>query len=396
MFVTSSAPLRIAVVTETYPPEINGVALSLARVVEGLRDRHHDLQLIRPRQPADERTATADVLVRGLPIPRYPHLTMGLPATRLLLNRWRSERPDLVHIATEGPLGWSALQAATRLALPVCSDFRTNFHAYSRHYGIGWLQRPIRAYLRHFHNRTACTMVPTDALRRELAAEGFENLTVLARGVDTERFHPRHRSLALRAAWGAGPATRVVLCVGRLAPEKNLGLLVDAFEAMRRRGVDESPADLKLVLVGDGPSRRELQRRCPEAIFAGQQAGDALAAHYASADAFLFTSMTETYGNVVPEAMASGLAVLAYAHAAAGQLIRSGKNGLLAPLGDGAAFLRQAAALVQDRSAAEAMASHARETVAELGWGRIIDQVEAVHGAVSRQAPRIFACERPA
>ena len=392
MAVTTSALLRIAVVTETYPPEVNGVALSLARVVEGLRERHHDVQLIRPRQPADACAAgerEGALLVRGLPIPRYPHLTMGVPAVRLLLNRWRAERPDLVHIATEGPLGWSALQAATRLALPVCSDFRTNFHAYSRHYGIGWLQRPIRAYLRHFHNRTACTMVPTEALRRELAADGFENLTVLARGVDTQRFHPRHRRLALRAAWGAGPSTRVVLCVGRLAPEKNLGLLIDAYEAMRR--ID---ADLRLVFVGDGPTRRELQRRCPEAIFAGQRADEELAAHYASADLFVFTSMTETYGNVTPEAMASGLAVLAFAHAAAGQLIHSGESGLLAPLGDGAAFVRQAESLVRDRAAAQAMAERGRERVAELGWGRIIDQVEAVHRAVSWQPSRIFACQR--
>ena len=157
--------LRIALVTETYPPEVNGVATTLARVVEGLHRRGHELQLVRPRQkavPPGPLTPRLDeVLMRGLPIPRYPHLRMGLPSKRALVKLWSMARPDVVHVATEGPLGWSALQAARHLHLPVTSDFRTNFHAYSRHYGIGWLNKPIMAYLRKFHNLAACTMVPT-------------------------------------------------------------------------------------------------------------------------------------------------------------------------------------------------------------------------------------------
>ena len=144
--------LRLALVTETYPPEVNGVAMTVAQLVDGLRARGHQLQLVRPRQPGDEGGVAAsatdachEVLLRGLPIPRYPQLKMGLPAGRALVRRWKWQRPDLVHIATEGPLGWSALQAARQLGLPVTSDFRTNFHAYSQHYGIGWLQRPIMA-----------------------------------------------------------------------------------------------------------------------------------------------------------------------------------------------------------------------------------------------------------
>ena len=177
--------LRLAVVTETYPPEINGVALSLARFVDGLRKRHHDIQLIRPRQVAAEQPANghgfAEVLTGGVPIPRYPNLKMGLPAKRALIKQWTLHRPDIVHIVTEGPLGWSALQAALKLKIPVCSDFRTNFHTYSLHYGIGWLKRPIVDYLRKFHNHTLITMVPTEHMRAELAASGFRNLRVVAR-----------------------------------------------------------------------------------------------------------------------------------------------------------------------------------------------------------------------
>ena len=369
--------MRIAVVTETYPPEVNGVALTIARVVEGLLARGHDLQLIRPRQTAqdvaDQGERFQELLLRGLPIPRYPQLKMGLPAKAALVELWARRRPDVVHIATEGPLGWSALQAAQKLRLPVTSDFRTNFDAYSRHYGVGWLRKPIMAYLRKFHNRALSTMVPTDALRAALEGNGFRHVQVVGRGVDTERFSPAHRSEALRARWGAGPATRVVACVGRLAPEKNLGVLLDAFAALR-----QAQPDSRLLLVGDGPSRRELEARCPDAIFAGLRRGSELAAHYASADIFLFPSTTETFGNVTPEAMASGLALLAYDYAAAARLVRSGENGLLVPLDQTAQFIASAVTLATSPALARALGLQAREAMLSQGWDRIVGQVEAI------------------
>jgi glycosyltransferase involved in cell wall biosynthesis len=372
--------LRLALVTETYPPEVNGVAMTVARLVDGLRARGHQLQLVRPRQHAQDTGVSAsasdpfhELLLRGLPIPRYPQLKMGLPAGRALLRRWTLQRPDLVHIATEGPLGWSALRAALQLGLPVSSDFRTNFHAYSQHYGIGWLHRPIMAYLRRFHNRTQVTMVPTEALRQSLVDEGLHNVAVVARGVDTQQFTPDRRSDALRARWGAGPQTRVVACVGRLAPEKNLDLLLRAFDAMRSR-----QPDCRLLLVGDGPLRAALQARCPQAVFAGNRAGDDLAAHYASADAFVFPSVTETFGNVTPEAMASGLPVLAYDYAAAGRLIRHGDNGLVAALHDSDAFVAQAAWLAQQDDRGAALGRAARQTALAQPWHGVVAQVEAL------------------
>lgn len=369
--------LRVAVVTETYPPEINGVALTLQRLVLALQARHHELQLVRPRQRVDAAAETGvglhQVLVRGLPIPRYPELRMGLPAKRSLLSLWSVQRPDLVHVATEGPLGWSALQAARKLRLPVSSDFRTNFNAYSRHYGLGWLHKPIAGYLRKFHNLASCTMVPTVGLRDTLQDMGFERLNVVARGVDTEGFDPSRRCEALRQAWGAAPDDPVVLYVGRLAAEKNLELLARAVAAMR----NEAPT-LRCVVVGDGPERERLARLCPGAVWAGSRRGEDLSAHYASADLFLFPSLTETYGNVVPEAMASGLAVLAFDHAAAAELIRDGENGLLAPFGDGDAFVRQAVTLVRDPARAAVFGRLAREASMGQGWGRIAAQVESL------------------
>ena len=144
--------MHIAMVTETYPPEVNGVARTVALMAEGLCALGHSVQLARPRQHAADRAHAAsgyeELLRPGLPIPRYTQLKMGLPSGRALARAWRERRPDVVHIATEGPLGWSALAAARKLGLPVASDFHTNFHAYSRHYGVAWLARPVAAILR--------------------------------------------------------------------------------------------------------------------------------------------------------------------------------------------------------------------------------------------------------
>lgn len=370
--------LRIAVVTETYPPEVNGVALTLARLIEGVREANHDVQLIRIRRSADEVSAAdgvGDVLMRGVPIPRYPSLRMGMPARRALVRLWRTERPDVVHIATEGPLGWSALKAALQLQLPVSSDFRTNFHAYSAHYGIGFLNRPIMAYLRRFHTLTHLTLVPTQALRDSLEDAGFYRLRVVGRGVDTTLFTPMRRDESLRARWGAGPEDPVVCCVGRLAAEKNLSLAVRAWRRVR-----EACPRARLLLVGDGPLRAALATECAEAVFAGQQQGEALAAHYASSDLFLFPSLTETFGNVTLEAMASGLPVVAFDCAAAQALIKSGVNGLTVARGDEEAFVEAAQLLAGEPPRRRALGARARASAEESGWAavtrRFLDELE--------------------
>jgi glycosyltransferase involved in cell wall biosynthesis len=379
-------PLRIACVTETYPPEVNGVAMTVARLVQGLRARHHCVRVVRPRQAGDAvaTPADGDFLVRGVPIPRYEGLKMGLPCTGKLVKLWKRERPDVVHIATEGPLGRSALLAAKALGLPVCSEFRTNFHAYSAHYGVGFMKKLILGYLRRFHNATQCTMVPTQALHDELQREGFRDLLTVARGVDTRRFDPARRSEALRAQWGAGPDDLVVTCVGRLAPEKNLSTLLDAFDAIAR-----TQPRARLVLVGDGPMRKELEARRPDAIFAGQRMGEDLAAHYASADLFLFPSITETFGNVTTEAMASGLAVVAFDYAAARRVIRDGENGAVAPYDDSAAFVATAARTAADLAHCRVLGARARASVMALDWDGIAAQVEGVMTTViARKAER--------
>lgn len=367
--------MRVAMVTETYPPEINGVAMTMGRIVSGLQARGHAVQLIRPRQHSADipvvQPLFEEVLQRGVPIPRYDALKLGLPAKQALLRLWAKLRPDIVHVVTEGPLGWSALAAASKLKLPVTTDFHTNFHSYSAHYGVGWLKTPITAYLRKFHNKALSTLVPTESLRRELAALGFRNLEVVARGVDTALFNPQRRSAALRQHWGVQDDDPVALSVGRLAPEKNLPLVLRAYQLMR-----ELQPRLRLVLVGDGPERTGLARENPDVIFAGMRIGEDLAAHYASADVFLFPSMTETYGNVTVEAMASGLAVVAYDYAAAQQHIRHSQNGMLVPFGAADDYVQAATALANDAMRIKTLGANARVTTEKLDWSCIVAEFE--------------------
>ena len=367
--------LRVGIVTETYGPEVNGVAMTVGRLVDGLLARSHAVQLIRPRQhPRDDprRDGALDVWpVAGAAIPFYREMRIGFPAGRLLLERWRQAPPDVVHIVTEGPLGHSALAVARRLRLRVFSGFHTNFHAYSRHYGMGLLARPIVAYLRRFHNRTDCTLVPTEELATELRTLGFHRLRVLARGVDTRLFDPAHRDPALRRSWGASPSDPVALYVGRLAAEKNLQLVLTAYRALRAI----RPAT-RLVLVGDGPLAARLQAHHPEIVFPGMRIGADLAAHYASADLFLFPSLTETFGNVTLEAMASGLAVVAFDYAAAHRHIVHDQSGLLAPCDDPAAFIKSASRLAGDSALRWTLGQAARQAVLAFDWERIYQRLE--------------------
>jgi len=387
-FEPENKPLRIAVVTETWPPEVNGVALTLSRLVQQLSQRNHTIQLIRPRQDKNDQQANgagwSEILLRGLPIPRYPQLKLGLPSKKVLIKAWSHQRPDLIHIATEGPLGWSAVQAAHTLRIPVTSDFRTNFHSYSKHYGMGWLSQPIVAYLRKFHNRTACTMVPTRALQAQLGASGFQNLRVVGRGVDTLIFHPALRCQAFRGTWQADDSTIVLLSVGRLAAEKNLDLIVSTYKAMQEAG-----RKVKLVFAGDGPYRAVLQSQCPDAIFMGMCSHAQLALLYANADLFMFPSLTETFGNVTLEALACGTPVLAFDCAAASELVEDGLNGWLVRSESPADYIHKTLAITANTGALHQARQFNGERCAQWDWQEIANQVEKIFRVTLLEAGKV-------
>ncbi|HXW84542.1 MAG TPA: glycosyltransferase family 1 protein [Candidatus Binataceae bacterium] len=382
---TRSDPKDICVVTETYPPEVNGVALTLRHLVEGLTSRGHRVSLVRPRQAGgfSPSAQPKTIEVKGLPLPGYKGLQLGLPASARLLHCWTQTAPDVVYVATEGPLGWSAVRTARRLGIPIVSGFHTNFDRYAKHYGLGCLQRLVFGYLRRFHNRTAATLTATADLREALLRHGFRNLTVVSRGVDSDLFSPERRSRKLRRQWGLGDDDLAVVYVGRVAPEKNLELAVAAYRKMT-----QSCRSLRFVIVGDGPSRSNLERKHADLIFCGTQTGEALAQHFASADMFLFPSESETFGNVTLEAMASGLAVVAYDYAAARIHIVDRQTGLLAPYRDQSAFIDAASSLARTPQLLNLVRNGAREYVAKVGWQRVIDDFEAALAVAQTRTPQ--------
>ena len=378
--------MRYAVVTETWPPEINGVALTVQALAHGLLARGHAVEVVRPRQPGDrhdpagERSdgALATLLMRGAALPRYPGLRFGLPAMRALGRHWRQARPDAVYVATEGPLGWSAARAAARLGIPVATGLHTRFDRYMRDYGMPWLEGTALAWMRRLHNRADATLVPTLELGRFLQAHGFERVVRLARAVDTAQLCPERRDDALRATWGAGPDTPIAIHVGRIAPEKNLALAVRAFRAIGRQR-----PDARFVWVGDGPARDALARENPDFIFCGVQRGAELARHFASGDLFLFPSLSETFGNVTLESMASGLATVAFDTGAAREHLQHQVHGAL--VAEESGFIDEAVRLAGDHDRLRAMGRAARAAVLKLRPEQVAAEFDALLAGLARQ-----------
>jgi glycosyltransferase involved in cell wall biosynthesis len=378
--------LKLALVTETFPPEINGVAMTFGVIARELGRRGHAVTVYHPRRedlpggaPSPE---FAEVALPGVPIPGYGLLRLGLPAGGRLKKLWREERPDLVHVATEGPLGATAITAARALGIPVTSSFHTNFHAYTKHYRFGPLRGLVLAWLRHVHNRTRRTFAPTLELCAELTALGFCDLTLLSRGVDTWQFHPARRSEDLRRRWGAEAGDPVVIHAGRMAAEKNYPLLFRCHAAMRAAN-----PRCRFVFVGDGPLRRRYQREHAECVFTGFIPRSELAQHYASADIYIHASLTETFGNVLTEALASGLAVAGFDYAAARQFVRHGENGLTVPYEQPDALIESAVLLATDELLRAQLRLGARAAVAPQSWENVISHFEADLIAVAGVEP---------
>ncbi len=376
--------MNLVIVTETFPPEINGVAMTFGHIARELGRRGHRVTVYRPhrRDLADQppRDGFTEVALPGMPIPGYPLLRLGLPARRKLAQLWRRSRPDLVHVVTEGPLGASAITAARGLGLPVTSSFHTNFHTYTGDYGFAPLRSAVLGWLRRVHNRTERTFAPTQELCDELTGLGFRDLRVLSRGVDTAQFTPERRSATLRQNWQAGPADPVVLHAGRLASEKNYPLLFRCFAAMR--AVEPR---CRFVVVGDGPLRAELTRAHPHCHFTGFIPRQELARHYASADIYIHASLSETFGNVLTEAMASGLAVTGFDYAAARQFVRHEVNGLTVPCDQPAALVASAVRLATDQTLCDRLRSAARTALENQSWENVIARFEADLAAVVAQ-----------
>lgn len=381
---TSYGRLKIAIVTETWPPEINGVALSILQLVKGLQKRGHKILLVRPEQKQQTNDFIADLecLVKAQSIPKYNQLQFGLPQVFKIGSAFDQFKPDIVHIVTEGPLGLAAMNQAKNRQLPISSGFHSSFHDFSRYFDLAFLVRPLRQYLKWFHNNTDLTCVPSKDTAQVLQEFGICcPIQVIGRGVDSQRFHPEYRNMNLRQQWQADEHTTVLLSVGRISPEKDLNVIFQNYRLLKQR---QPQRKLVLVVVGHGPMLDEYQQQYPDVVFMGAQMGEALSQCYASADVFVFPSRVETFGNVVLEAMASGLPVLAYDYACAGQILQHEQTGWLIPLVDRECW-RQQLLNLPELEKLKYMGKNASNSVADRGWDKPVQDFEQ---ALMRYAKR--------
>jgi phosphatidylinositol alpha 1,6-mannosyltransferase len=368
--------VRIAYVTESFPPAVNGVAHTAVRVAEHLVSRGHEPLVIAPEPAggaarADRSFGFPVVRVRSLAIPAYPGLRVGLPG-RQVRAALAGHRPDLVHLAGPFVLGAGAGATARRLRLPAVAVYATDMPAYARTYHTG---APGEAAcwrrLRRIHNAADRTLAPCAATAAQLHAHGFERVWLWARGVDSSRFDPAKRSARLRRELAPGGEV-LVGYVGRLAAEKRLDLLA---------GVARLPG-LRLVLVGSGPAEAAVRRALPGAVFLGQQCGEHLAQIFASLDVFVHSGPHDTFGQTLQEAAASGLPVVAPAAGGPLDLVQHGVTGFLVPAGDPAALAAAVARLAGDPGLRAAMGRAGRGWMLGRSWPRLCDELIGHYQAV--------------
>ena len=305
--LTGAEGLRLAVFTDTYPPQINGVAPTLGRLVQAVESRGGAVKVVTVSDP----DAIADRQVErwpSIPFWAYPQLQMAAPRRGSALDLIESWKPTLIHSTTEFGVGLGGLIGAREARVPFVTSYHTHFTAYLRHYKLGVLDAIGWPYLRWFHNAGRMTWAPSEIVRGELEKNGFRNTRIWSRGVDPNHFHPRFRSNELRQRLGVADGGVLAVYVGRMAPEKGIHV---ALEGMRRV-MERNGRMVSFALAGHGPDEARCRATAPPGtVFVGRLIGRALAEFYASADSFVLPSITETFGNVVLEAMASRLALVA-------------------------------------------------------------------------------------
>jgi len=366
--------MRIALFTDTFVPSLNGVARVLGLLVEHANRRGHEIGVVSPVLDDRDWPGTAFHLrLPGVELPFYREFMacrpyVGREGSRTL----KAFAPDLVHLATEALVGMAGRSWARAAGVPMVTSYCTNFPEYLAGYNLGLLEKPVWSHLRRFHDEAVLSFYPSEATRRELEARGFhDRFRIWGRGVDSELFHPRRRSEALRRRLAPG-AEVVLTYVGRIAPEKRLNLLVDAFSELQAR----TEARLALVLVGGGPAVPALQARAPEGVvFAGYQRGEDLAAHYASGDVFVFPSDTETFGQAVTEAMSSGLPVVAPARGGVLDTVRPGVTGALFTPGDVDDLIKCTLPLIESPHLRRTMGARARLEAETRSWSRVFERL---------------------
>jgi glycosyltransferase involved in cell wall biosynthesis len=370
-----TTPLRIALVSDTYLPEINGVTTVLRTMRDGLRARGHDVLMLAPRYPSPGPDDSGVFRRASIPFPLYPAVRLSLPIGGGASRALHHFRPDLVHVATEGPLGLVGRGWAGRNAVPLVTSFHTDFPRYAGRYLGNWSVRQVRRYCTWFHRPAAITQTPSEETAAELRSFGIQPVMAWGRGVDPDHFTPARRSESRRFALRDRP---VVLYVGRLAREKDIGVLVTCFRMLREQWGDR----IAFAISGDGPEGEVVRGQLPFARHHGFLDRDRLADLYADSDVFVFPSQTETCGLVALEAMASGVPVIAADRGGVLENLRPGVNGLRVAAGNPAAFADATSALLADTAQRQALAAGARAWAVGHSWQKELDDLERVYRKV--------------
>lgn len=365
--------MRVALFADTFPSDLNGVATTLGKLVAHGSARGHEFALVTPRvSDAPCEHAAVHLQVPSLPVPFYRELnlawTLGTPVTRVL----SSFNPDVVHVATEATVGLAGRLWAERRGTPLVTSYHTNFAEYMAHYRMGLFAPPLWRYLRWFHDAARVTYCPSRETLADLREHGMhDRLEVWSRGVDTTRFTPARKSSAVRGRLAPG-AEFVLGYVGRLAPEKRIEVLLEAFP----RVWEHFGERVALVVVGDGPRRSALEADAPAGVrFTGYLRGDDLADAYAAADLFTFPSDTETFGNVVLEALASGVPAVVADRGGVRETVLPGRTGVRVPPLDSTAFADACIRLLSNDVERKRLAWGARKEALGRSWDAVLDGV---------------------
>ncbi len=377
--------MRIALFSEVYWPMVSGVGVTLDRLVHALEARGHAVRVYTASYPVADGVPDRPEVHRSPSVPLflYPDVQWAFPRQREIAADLALFRPDVVHVATEFAMGLVGVKAAQQLGLPIIASAHTDYHKYATRYGVPWVLSVGWIYLRWFYRHAERVLVPSRVYERFLNGRGVRHTGLWTRGVDPAHFHPRFRSEAWRARFGVGPDDLLVTYIGRLAREKDLLRLIAAWQALRaQRG------NAQLVLVGRGPLEEELrQAQIPGLHVMGLLEGRALSEAYASADLFAFPSATETFGNSLLEAMASGLPSLAVRAGGVLEFAEHGANAWLAPPGDTAAFTQALGRLLATPALRARLGEGARVTAQGRGW-------DAIYDGLFEEYARVAACRR--
>jgi phosphatidylinositol alpha 1,6-mannosyltransferase len=355
--------MRVALVTESFLPQVNGVTNTVRRILEHLAAEGHDALVVAPGPGPDSYAGFPVVAVPAVGLPGYREFKLGLP-TRRVERILRGFGPDLVHLASPIALGAAGARAARRIGVPCVAVFQTDIAGFARQYGFRGTHAVIWSWLRHIHRQAEVNLVPSKASLEQLRAQSIPRLALWGRGVDAERFRPDKRDERLRARMLDGRET-LVGYVGRLAGDKRVHLLAHLADL----------PGVRVVAVGDGPAAAALREQIPDAVMPGFLDGEELAAAYACLDVFVHTGADDTFGQCVQEAMASGVPVVAPAAGGPLDLVEPGVTGLLFDPDDPADLRRQVGGLVADPAVRDAYGQAARQQVLARSWSAVCGQL---------------------